>query len=152
MTELAKRVLITFVIGTVIFVIGSFLYNGFAYKSFNDLLLSFSFYQLYAFVLGFSNMMGFIVVGGGPTLIGVSILLTLSDFEKASSNASDKLSYLLLFTEEIEYITTKKANNKVIKSAYETSQRSWLLFASSKILFLLRFRVIYLTSKDPTQF
>ena len=59
MTEMAKRVLISFVIGTVIFIIGSFMYNGFAYKSINDLLVSFSFYQLYSFVLGFSNMMFF---------------------------------------------------------------------------------------------
>lgn len=56
---MAKRVLITFVIGTVIFIIGSFIHNGFAYKSINDLLVNFSFYQLYSFVLGFSNIMFF---------------------------------------------------------------------------------------------
>ena len=28
------------------------------------------------------------------------------------------------FTDEIEYITTKKAKSKVMKSAYDTSQRS----------------------------
>ncbi len=57
--EITKRIIITFIIGTIIFIIGSFLYNGFDYKSFNDLLVSFGFYQLYSFVLGFSNMMFF---------------------------------------------------------------------------------------------
>ena len=44
------------IIGTIIFIIGSFLYNGFEYKSPNELIVSFSFYQLYSFVLGFSNL------------------------------------------------------------------------------------------------
>ena len=56
MTAIAKKLLITFLIGTAIFIIGSFLYNGFDFESINDLLISFGFYQLYAFVLGFSNM------------------------------------------------------------------------------------------------
>ena len=56
---MAKRIAITFIIGTIIFIIGSFLYNGFEYKSLNELIVSFSFYQLYSFVLGFSNMMYF---------------------------------------------------------------------------------------------
>ena len=56
MTAIAKKLFITFLIGTAIFIIGSFLYNGFDYESIKDLLISFSFYQLYSFVLGFSNM------------------------------------------------------------------------------------------------
>ncbi len=32
--------------------------------------------------------------------------------------------YFPTLTEEIEYITTKNANNKVMKSAYDTSHRS----------------------------
>ena len=56
MTDIAKKLFITFLIGTAIFIIGSFLYNGFDYESIKDLLISFSFYQLYSFVLGFSNM------------------------------------------------------------------------------------------------
>ncbi len=59
MITFIKRILITFIIGTIIFIIGSFLYNGFDYKTFNDLLVTFSFYQLYSFVLGFSNMIFF---------------------------------------------------------------------------------------------
>ena len=42
----------------------------------------------------------------------------------AATMASDKTRYLPSLTDEIEYITTKNANNKVIKSAYETNQRS----------------------------
>ncbi len=42
-----------------VFLIGSYLQNGFHYNTFRDLLISFVFYQLYAFVLGYSNMFFF---------------------------------------------------------------------------------------------
>jgi hypothetical protein len=35
----------------------------------------------------------------------------------------------------MEYMTTKKANSKVMKSAYDTSQRSW--FSCSSVRFFL---------------
>src|SRR5438128_1010465 len=36
------------------------------------------------------------------------------------------------FTDEMEYITTKKANSSVMKSAYDTSQRSWFSFSGGE--------------------
>ena len=46
-------------IGTVIFVIGNLLGNQFRFGSFNELLINFSIYQLYSFVLGYANMFYF---------------------------------------------------------------------------------------------
>ena len=51
-----KNIIIVFVIGTLIFIAGSGFFNKFQYDSLNDFLTDFAFYQLYAFVLGFSNM------------------------------------------------------------------------------------------------
>lgn len=56
MTEVAKKIMLTFVIGCVVFVIGNALSGGFDFDSTSDLLVNFAFYQLYAFVLGYSNM------------------------------------------------------------------------------------------------
>src|SRR3972149_2339564 len=38
--------------------------------------------------------------------------------------------YLPSFTDDVEYITTNKAKRSVIKSAYETSHRSWFSCSS----------------------
>ncbi len=51
-----KKIMLTFAIGCVVFVIGNLLSDGFNYDSFNDFSIQFGFYQLYAFVLGYSNM------------------------------------------------------------------------------------------------
>lgn len=51
-----KKIILTFAIGCVVFVIGNLLSDGFEYDSFNDFSIQFGFYQLYAFVLGYSNM------------------------------------------------------------------------------------------------
>ncbi|MCF6297454.1 MAG: histidine kinase, partial [Flavobacteriaceae bacterium] len=56
MNRITKNILLTFIIGTVIFIIGNLFYGDFHFKSFNELLINFSFYQMYSFVLGFSNM------------------------------------------------------------------------------------------------
>jgi sensor histidine kinase YesM len=56
MKKFVRNIIIAFFIGLVVFVIGSFLSNGFQYKSVHSLLISFLFNELYAFVLGFSNM------------------------------------------------------------------------------------------------
>ena len=57
MTKSVKNIFITFVIGCAIFVIGNFLSSdGFEFDSINDFLIEFVFYQLYSFVLGYSNM------------------------------------------------------------------------------------------------
>ena len=47
------------------------------------------------------------------------------------SSESASTLYLPSFNVEIAYITTKNANSSVMKSAYETSQRSWLSGSSS---------------------
>ncbi len=56
MNETVKNILIVFIIGAMVFAIGSGFFNQFEYDSINDFLVEFSIYQLYAFVLGFSNM------------------------------------------------------------------------------------------------
>ena len=56
MSKSVKNIIITFIIGCVVFVIGNFIWDGFAYKSTSEFLISFSIYQLYAFVLGYSQM------------------------------------------------------------------------------------------------
>ena len=56
MTKSVKNIIIVFVIGCAIFVIDNFLSEGFEFDSINDFLIDFVFYQLYSFVLGYSNM------------------------------------------------------------------------------------------------
>ena len=56
MTKSVKNIFITFAIGCIVFIIGTLLSGGFDYKSINEALIDFSFYQLYSFVLGYSNM------------------------------------------------------------------------------------------------
>ncbi|WP_406683049.1 2TM domain-containing protein [Seonamhaeicola sp. MEBiC1930] len=53
--SLKKNIGLAFAIGIIVFVIGSFLSNGFQYKSTEELVISFILYQLYSFVIGFSN-------------------------------------------------------------------------------------------------
>ena len=59
MIKLVKYIIITFVLGCLVFLIGTYLQNKFQFENLNDLLISFAFYQLYAFVLGYSNMFFF---------------------------------------------------------------------------------------------
>lgn len=56
MTKSVKNIILTFFIGCIVFVIGNFLSDGFDFESVNDFLINFAFYQLYAYVLGYSNM------------------------------------------------------------------------------------------------
>ena len=56
MSKNTKNIIITLIIGTLVYLIGNFISEGFDYKTFNDFLIDFGFYQLYAFVLGYSNM------------------------------------------------------------------------------------------------
>ena len=56
MRKLTKNILITFFIGVVIFLIDNGARGGFSHKSINELLVNFGLYQLYSFVIGFSNM------------------------------------------------------------------------------------------------
>lgn len=56
MNKTAKNILIVFIIGVVVFIIGNLISGGFSYKTLNEFLEDFIFYQLYSFVLGYSNM------------------------------------------------------------------------------------------------
>ncbi|OYX28838.1 MAG: histidine kinase [Flavobacteriales bacterium 32-35-8] len=56
MTKLTKNIILTFVIGCLVYVIGNLLFHGFQYESLNEGLVDFLIFQLYAFLLGFSNM------------------------------------------------------------------------------------------------
>ena len=56
MTKSVKNIIITFIIGCLVYLIGNLISNGFDYKSVNEFLIDFVLYQLYSFVLGYSNM------------------------------------------------------------------------------------------------
>lgn len=59
MTKSVKYIIITFVLGCLVFLVGTYLQNKFQFNNINDLFISFAFYQLYSFVLGYSNMFFF---------------------------------------------------------------------------------------------
>jgi hypothetical protein len=54
-----KNILIVFLIGMIIFIIGSGYYHKFQFEGWDELVTEFAFYELYSFVLGYSNMMYF---------------------------------------------------------------------------------------------
>jgi hypothetical protein len=56
MTKSFKNIIITFFIGCIIFLIGNLLSDGFEFDSINHFFRDFAFYQLYTFVLGYTNM------------------------------------------------------------------------------------------------
>jgi hypothetical protein len=65
-------------------------------------------------------------VGGGGvgTTIGVWPALLTGTLRKALTIELLRMRYFPSFTDDSAYITTKKANSRVMKSAYDTSQRS----------------------------
>ena len=56
MNKEVKNIVVVFVIGIIIFVIGNAFYGQLQFDSFNDFLINFGFYQLYSFVIGLSNI------------------------------------------------------------------------------------------------
>jgi len=56
MSKSIKNIFIVFLIGTLVFIVGGGISHRFQYDHFNDFAVEFSRYQLYAFVLGFSNI------------------------------------------------------------------------------------------------
>ncbi len=56
MIKSLKKIILTFLIGTAVYLIGNLLSNGFDYKKVSDFFTDFGFYQLYAFALGYTNM------------------------------------------------------------------------------------------------
>jgi hypothetical protein len=59
MHTITKNILLIFLIGTAVFVIGNAIYGDFNFKSVNSFLIIFGLYQLYSFVLGGLNMVYF---------------------------------------------------------------------------------------------
>jgi hypothetical protein len=56
MNKSIKNILITFFIGCAVFLVGGIFFDGFNYENTNEFFIVFGFYQLYSFVLGYSNM------------------------------------------------------------------------------------------------
>nr|WP_181364010.1 histidine kinase [Algibacter marinivivus] len=56
MMKSTKNIILTFIIGCAIFVVGNLFSGGFDFETTNEFLIDFGFYQLYSFVLGYSNM------------------------------------------------------------------------------------------------
>ena len=59
MTKYAKNIIITFIIGCIVFVIGNIVSGGFRFENVNAFLIEFFFYQLYTFVLSYTNTVYF---------------------------------------------------------------------------------------------
>ncbi|MDO6758666.1 histidine kinase [Tamlana sp. 2_MG-2023] len=64
MSKSAKNSIILFVVACIAFVIGTLINGGFEARNANTLLIDFVFYQLYGFVLGYSNMYFFKYLNG----------------------------------------------------------------------------------------
>jgi hypothetical protein len=75
--------------------------------------------------------LGFATGAGVGTISANWPVLLTGTLRKALIIESLRIRYLPSLTEERAYITTKKANSRVMKSAYETSQRSWFSCPSS---------------------
>ncbi|MGC1205585.1 MAG: 2TM domain-containing protein [Flavobacteriaceae bacterium] len=55
MNKTTKDIILTFVIGVLVYIVGNGFFGGFNYNSVNEFLIDFGFYQLYSFGLGYSN-------------------------------------------------------------------------------------------------
>jgi len=55
MSNHLRNIAIAFLIGCAVFVVGNVVFGDFNFKNVNAFLTTFAFYQLYSFVLGFSN-------------------------------------------------------------------------------------------------
>lgn len=84
-----KSLYLTFIIGCAVYLIGNFLSNGFDYSTINDFFIDFGFYQLYAFLLGYTNYFYFAYLekltwkkedGLKRIIVGItgSVILTMS--------------------------------------------------------------------------
>ena len=56
MNKWVKNIIITFAVGCGVFIVGNLMSTGFKFNSVSEFLTHFAFYQLYSFVLGYSNM------------------------------------------------------------------------------------------------
>ncbi len=56
MSKLFKNIVIVILIGCIVFLVGNLVFDGFHFNNVNEVLVELGIYQLYSFVLGFSNM------------------------------------------------------------------------------------------------
>ena len=88
MTKSVKNIIITFLVGVIVFAIGNLIDGGFNFDNPNEFFTEFAFYQLYSFVLGYSNMYFFDYlenfkwkkyIGAKRIIIGIigSVIITL---------------------------------------------------------------------------
>ena len=59
MSKSIKNIVTTFLIGCVVFVLGSYFSTGFDFESVNRFLIYFGIYQLYTFVISYVNTLVF---------------------------------------------------------------------------------------------
>ncbi|MCB0463539.1 MAG: 2TM domain-containing protein [Flavobacteriaceae bacterium] len=59
MSKSIKNLFLVFIIGIIVFVVANALYDGFNFSSTNEFFFELGMYQLYSFVLGYSNMVYF---------------------------------------------------------------------------------------------
>ncbi len=55
MQKVVKEIIVTFIIGTLVFIVGTVFFEDYEHVSTKQYLITFGFYQLYAFVLGYGN-------------------------------------------------------------------------------------------------
>ena len=73
MSRNLRNISIAFIIGCVVFVIGNAFFGDFQFKTVNGFLTNFAFYQLYSFVLGYTNLYFFRFLETRPWKKGDSI-------------------------------------------------------------------------------
>ncbi|MFH4964087.1 histidine kinase [Gaetbulibacter sp. M235] len=118
MTKSYKNIIITFIIGCLVFTVGNLFSSGFDFKNLNEFLIDFVLYQLYSFVIGYSNMYFFeylenrnwkkeerikrIIIGiGGSTLITLIALFFLRGFVETLLNGKSIIYFVT--HEKFEY-------------------------------------------------
>ncbi len=133
---------IIFFIGTVIFVIGNLLGNRFRFGSFNELLINFSVYQMYSFVLGYANMFYFKYLETIPWKenSGVKRILT-------GVIGSTIVSVVGLFI--LRMVTAMLYNGQTVGEFLATeSLRNYYFGLSVALIVVLIFHVVYFYNKD----
>lgn len=137
-----KNIVVIVLIGTVIFVIGNLLRNGFQFESWNEALINFSVYQMYSFVLGYSNAMYFKYLEtlnwpehSGPRRIFTGVI--------GSAVISVVGIFLLRLVTETLY-----GGMSVSEFLASESYRNYTFGASVALIVVLAFHVIYFYNKD----
>ncbi|WP_434036382.1 2TM domain-containing protein [Formosa sp. 4Alg 33] len=120
MIKSVKSIAITFGLGCVVYLIGNMWFGGFNYNSVNDFFIDFIFYQLYAFVLGYSNMAYFDILSKRPWKANQHLLRLLVGFIGASLITIIGLFIIHGFTKMVyqgqsfsEFVATERGSDYV---------------------------------------